>query len=238
MPAAMITSLAKEKGISKDKAEELWDKAKDAAVGSTLNDGSKIPKDESKWRDKHWKYVTGIFKKMIGMKEQTYVESLLDLAMNKGSKTIIEALSQGDMQVRAFFDTGELCFATTEDVLLDDKRDPRLALLRGIVNDVNWPEDHPIYDTLEGYEGSLEGLFKEVLRRTDLDTQEAVDPVKPRSPRRRSLAQKQGARKAGRTRSRRQYAEALDGKAFLYYNYYQRPSSHKRSKRRDDNEDS
>lgn len=42
----------------------------------------------------------------------------------------------------------------------------------------------------------------------DMYLQDTVDPVKPRGPRRKSLAQKQGARKAGRTRSRKQYTES------------------------------
>lgn len=50
---------------------------------------------------------------------------------------------------------------------------------------------------------------------------EKVDATKPVSPRRKSLAQKQGERKAARTKSRRQYTEHLNERAgYLIHNYY------------------
>jgi len=54
------------------------------------------------------------------------------------------------------------------------------------------------------------------------DQDEVVGPLEPKRPRRKTLAQKQGARKGGRTRTRRAQTE---NKGFLYYNYYDRPRS-------------
>ena len=51
-----------------------------------------------------------------------------------------------------------------------------------------------------------------------------LEVVGPAKPRRRTLKQKQGARKAGRTRSRRPYLEADPGfsHGWLQYYYYHR----------------
>lgn len=60
MPAALVATIAKEKGISQKEAEKRWEKAK------------KITKDEtgmseSEDGDKYWSYVTGVFKKSMGV---------------------------------------------------------------------------------------------------------------------------------------------------------------------------
>jgi hypothetical protein len=57
-----------------------------------------------------------------------------------------------------------------------------------------------------------------------LEYLESVDPLKPKKPKHRSLKQKQGARKAGRTRSRRSYLEAAPGfsHGWLHHYYYHR----------------
>jgi hypothetical protein len=47
-----------------------------------------------------------------------------------------------------------------------------------------------------------------------------TEVVGPAGPRRKSLAQKQGPRKAARTRGRRQYAQ--ENKGWLHYEYYDR----------------
>lgn len=47
---------------------------------------------------------------------------------------------------------------------------------------------------------------------------EVVGPAGPKRPRKKSLAQKQGARKGGRTRSRKQYPESA---GWIYAHYYQ-----------------
>lgn len=60
---------------------------------------------------------------------------------------------------------------------------------------------------------------------------EVATPVKPKKPRKKSLAQKQGARQGGRTRSRHL---SVESKGFLYYEYYARAtrnSTHSDKKR-------
>jgi len=57
MPAAVVKSLAKKAGVSVDKAEGLWSKAKAAA-------SAQGHKDE-------FDYITGVFKRMLGLKEST-----------------------------------------------------------------------------------------------------------------------------------------------------------------------
>lgn len=66
---------------------------------------------------------------------------------------------------------------------------------------------------------SLERFMRAVKRELASDKKtEVVGPIKPRK---RSLAQKQGARKGGRTRSRKSY---LEGFGAIYYEYFGRPS--------------
>ena len=55
------------------------------------------------------------------------------------------------------------------------------------------------------------------LKEKDKEKTEIVDPVKPVKPRRKSLAQKQGYRKASRTKQRKSY---IENKGFLYHFYY------------------
>lgn len=55
---------------------------------------------------------------------------------------------------------------------------------------------------------------------------EAVDAINPQGPRRKTLAQKQGERAAGRTRSRRMYSERLEERAgYLIHHYYHGPNN-------------
>jgi hypothetical protein len=69
MPAPSIKALAKKAGKSEAEAEKLWGDAKKAAKGKKLRDGTTVGSSESAWGDKEWAYVTGIFKKMLGIKE-------------------------------------------------------------------------------------------------------------------------------------------------------------------------
>jgi len=69
MPAPAIKALAKKAGKSEAAAEKEWDKAKAAAKGKKLRDGTTIGSSEKSWGDSEWAYVTGIFKKMLGLKE-------------------------------------------------------------------------------------------------------------------------------------------------------------------------
>lgn len=60
MPSSLITKVAKAKKITIDRAEHLWDKAKEIALDK-FDNGS----------DEYWGYVVGIFKKMTGYKPAT-----------------------------------------------------------------------------------------------------------------------------------------------------------------------
>lgn len=74
MPAALVATLAKEKGISQKEAEKRWDNAKKITqeqTDMTESDG-----------DKYWSYVTGVFKKSMGVKsilESIFCDEVWDL---------------------------------------------------------------------------------------------------------------------------------------------------------------
>jgi hypothetical protein len=63
MPNATVKSLATKAGVSADKAEAAWQAAKEAAHTQY----PELSEDD----DKFWAIVTGITKKMIGLKEST-----------------------------------------------------------------------------------------------------------------------------------------------------------------------
>src|SRR5213595_980248 len=65
MPAAVLKSLASKSGVGVDRAERLWDKAKDLAA----KDG----------RKDDYGYIVGIVKKMLGLKKkESYVCEILE----------------------------------------------------------------------------------------------------------------------------------------------------------------
>ena len=61
MPAPLVSSLAKKAGVSLERAEHLWDKAR-----GIVDEGYDYTEDD----DNYWKLTTGIFKKMLGLKEE------------------------------------------------------------------------------------------------------------------------------------------------------------------------
>lgn len=73
MPAPVLASLAKDRGISMERAEHLWGKAKKAAA--------------KEGRTKDYAYITGIWKKMSGTNENS-AEDLID--------EILEGVSASD----------------------------------------------------------------------------------------------------------------------------------------------
>ena len=142
------------------------------------------------------------------------------------AETFIE-LSIGendDYDVRVYRDLdGEVSFATTDDVHLDPDDDVRIAVMHRLANEYDWPHNSEFPEDLEGYEGSVNDLTRSVIARTFPGFEEAIDAIKPIGPRKKSLAQKQGARESGRTRSRRQYTERLEERAaggYLTHYYY------------------
>ena len=118
-------------------------------------------------------------------------------------KLINAHVAEGDMDVRVFRDlSGEVTFATLDDVHIDPESDPRLLLVHSLANDYMWPHNFAFPESIEGYEGSLHELARSVISSLMLQPQEEVTPVEPRGPKKRTLKQKQGARAAGRTRTR------------------------------------
>jgi hypothetical protein len=77
MPAPQIKKLAAKAGHSDAKAEELWKKAKEQAKGKKLKDGTTIGSSEKQWGDNEWAYVTGIFKRMLGLKESLTEDGII-----------------------------------------------------------------------------------------------------------------------------------------------------------------
>lgn len=61
MPISYIIKTAKEKGISVEKAEEYWKKAKEIAKVES-------PDTES---DNYWAYVIGVYKRIMNIKRVT-----------------------------------------------------------------------------------------------------------------------------------------------------------------------
>lgn len=161
MPAPSLDAMAKKAGISKAKAESLWDKAKDQAKGATLKDGSKIPGKEDSWESKHWAYVVGIWKKMAGMKESV-VESMITALLNMTSSDVLLDVVTGDLKVRTFYDAGTLKIATLDDILVEPGIDTRVTDVLNLVNEVDWPVDHPLSDF--EFEGALNDLHARVLK--------------------------------------------------------------------------
>ncbi len=208
MPPPMLKSLADKAGKSLADAEKYYKEAKKQLMKSK-------GKKEKDLTSKDFKYILGVTKKRLGLKTKP-VESNFEfedevfLAMLGVDTTMLieTVIPTADRQVRSFYDSGRLCFSTIEDVMLEPNEDSRLGIMTFITNE-DWPHDHPIHELFDSYEGSLSNLYSEfkslVNLESSLSTVEVVDPLKPKKPRKKSLAQKQGARKAGRTRTRRQY---------------------------------
>lgn len=141
------------------------------------------------------------------------INSLIEMVQVTGltSRQALEGLIH-DVNVRAFFDSGILSFATLEDISIDEGLDERVDYILSIINENEWPSDHPAMELVDGYEGSLQTLYIDL-----------IELVEPRGLKRRTLAQKQGSRKAGRTKARRQYMENAFGA--IAYHYYYRPAN-------------
>ena len=89
---------------------------------------------------------------------------------NLDPSSIVEIASGGDIKVRTFFDSGILCMATLDDIMIDPGIDSRVEQIVTIVNGNTWPAEHPMIEMLEGYEGSLAELHQDILRMTNLDS--------------------------------------------------------------------
>lgn len=131
--------VARQAGVSRIRAEQLW------VVAQRL----------SKQEGAGNRYALQLVRRMLEIEE-------IPQLVEKELARIREGLA-GDVEVRAFFDSSNLCFATVGDVLIEQGRDPRIDLLCNIVNQHDWPESHDIWDVCENYRGSLQELFDRVL---------------------------------------------------------------------------
>ena len=94
MPTAYVKKMADRHGISVTAAEEKWEKAKQAAENK-FKHGTK----------RYWPYVMGIFKKMMGLKEQVSFKEFVQLeelfeakkepSIPEGTRKLLKELSPG-----------------------------------------------------------------------------------------------------------------------------------------------
>jgi hypothetical protein len=110
MPPPQLAPLAKKAGVSPAEAEKAWDKAKKQAKGAKLKDGSTIPDSEEKWSGKHYAYVVGILKKMLGMKEDTMNDIAIgrilppagtNLPEDEAEQLVVQYLAEGPTTKKA-----------------------------------------------------------------------------------------------------------------------------------------
>ena len=79
------------------------------------------------------------------------------------TSALVESCYASAIQVRAFYDSGIMYVATQEDVLIEPGTDTRVDHILSIVNENEWPHDHPLLSFLDGYEGELDDLYGSVL---------------------------------------------------------------------------
>lgn len=178
MPATMLKSLANKAGISLQKAETLWDKAKKLAAEAG--------------REDDYAYITGILKKSMGLKEGL-VEDMISKVLNGSSPHSLLEAAQQQKKVRTFYDAGLLHVATLDDILVEPGIDSRVDTVLHLTNDVDWPVDHPLCDF--EFEGELDDLYNDVL---ELSNAPKGTIYTSNSRKRRA-----GARKAQRTKLRK-----------------------------------
>lgn len=96
MPAAVIASIAKKSGKSKDAVEKIWDEEKISA------------KKKFKVEDEHyWAYVTAVTKRRSGIKESLTFKNYLCEVGNKKEKEV-EKINVGDqVEVIKSFKVGD-----------------------------------------------------------------------------------------------------------------------------------
>lgn len=137
MPAPAIKSLAAKAGKSEAEGERLWKKAKEAAKGSKLKGGTTIGSSESAWGNAEWAYVTGVFKKMLGLKE---ADACYRVVLN------------GD-EVQMIHNGAQVPLGESGDV----------ELVRGKIQDLLDHDIDSIFD-LGGFTGTLSEIEQQVFR--------------------------------------------------------------------------
>lgn len=174
MPLPSLQSLASKAGKSLADAERYYSDAKAQRM-------KELGKGEDDLDATDYQFIMGVVKNRLGISESIDTES--------------------DFKVRSFFDSGILNFSTIDDVYIDPSEDYRVKDISWLVNEHDWPVGHEVIDIVNNYEGSIQNLHKRVLE--ILKIPELTELVSPIKPRRRTLAQKQGSRKASRTKFRR-----------------------------------
>jgi len=91
MPIPNIKSFAKEVGVSEDKIEKYWNKAKGIAE-------EELGKKEKDFGDKEWSYVMGIVKNMAGIKESTNIEE------DEAIKERVNIFFETELNAKAFIE--------------------------------------------------------------------------------------------------------------------------------------
>ncbi|MCG8435638.1 MAG: hypothetical protein MJA83_16565 [Gammaproteobacteria bacterium] len=210
MPPPALKSLASKAGKSLDTAERYYDAAKKQRMKDT-------GKSDKKLTDRDYEYIMGVTKKRLGLptkKAESYIEMALRSAY---ASSLIESVTENSSEkVRAFYDSGELCFCTLEDVMVQPGTDHRLDAVATLVNEFQWPADFPLLHEIDGFEGTADEVLDKAAEHVSL-VKEVAKAAKPRGPRKETLAQKQGARQGGRTRMRH-----AEGFGAIYHEYYDR----------------
>lgn len=144
MPAAAVKSLAKKAGISAAKAEDRWEKAKSLADNAGRKDD--------------FKYVMGIFKKSLGMKEAADI--IDNVVAGFDTKRLVESLSNPEHVCTFFDESGELAFSTLDGVRIWEL-DSAKHLLVQIAQSL--PADSDLHEVLDNFEGTADALLDKVL---------------------------------------------------------------------------
>ncbi len=162
MPPAALASLAKKAGKSKGDAERYYKDAKKQFV-------KKKGKD---LKGNDFRLIMGIVKKRLGLSTKPLAASQLDTMIHmvtEGANPdhVMGHFREDESRVRAFYDSGILCFATTDDVMIEAGVDSRLDAISVLLNNIEWPHDHPIHDALDGFEGTIEEMYSKIDRLLD-----------------------------------------------------------------------
>lgn len=149
MPLPVFNVIGAKHGLSRIDTDNLWK----VAQAQAAKDG----------RTDQYDYIMSLVKKMM---DDEADETEISEDYKSAAESIIKRQANGtleDRTIRAFLDSGFLCFATPDDVLISEGVDPRIDLLCALVNKTDWPEDHEMWDVCESYHGSLISLFNRVL---------------------------------------------------------------------------
>lgn len=156
MPPPALKSLAGKAGKSLKDAERYYDDAKKQRLKKTGKKEKDLTNDD-------YRYIMGVVKKRLGLPTKP-VESLAEAMI----QVLIFEQDYTDRDVRVFTDpTGEVCFATLDDVSINPDEDDRVALVYNLANNYDWPSTFDYPESIDGYEGSLNNLAREAMMMLD-----------------------------------------------------------------------